>query len=662
MDDKSTPTSPLSMSAPYIPTLSPPTMAPRTSSLQEVSLTTPYVPEASSPPPLLQTEHANSDSNSNSITSSTPIHAQAPSHDGADTVTQSTLTTNAQISPTTSTTDNVFLDKDGMGKALYYHLFEQQNVKSKLFGFLRNPLPSIIIAYLIMALVVVCPLYQQTNYLSINNLTYLLVYIPIVAVFCFAVFFSLTYCFLNLSRVPENANVILFLFAFVWVSIQIGVHVLSMAGHIFPVPFEWIIVSFGFGVPLIYLIVWASMPAHLRRNPFRRPTIQWDDPKAIPMPQLTATQSSPIISDSATSLDNVSISSQHSSTDSIGLSDKSAASSNSTSSSSSISSSDMAQAAINKAAAAAFEITVKEQSATQTPKTTFLFRFWVVASTLFLGPFGYCFFHLFLLAFYSVTSNLFQSLLIVGFQVLIVLYKLIFRLSFHRMRFHLPYIPIRVFQDGRILFLFWLELSSHCFFSMVFPHVGSWYMILLYLIVEAISLTLQVVADTSSVRSLLIRMFESVYSIFSDKPYKGYMVYNILGQSGELDRTVSLELFFFNCVARSLAGFSYIVFSLVIYFGPNKKFYQTIDSLDADAYNLTLVYATASIVSSFVQLIVFRVILKRVYRIDLVRQGYRVWKRKPDVAFFFITNCFILPLVVLLQHNNAVSYLLSVKL
>ncbi|EGC32152.1 hypothetical protein DICPUDRAFT_57256 [Dictyostelium purpureum] len=733
-----------------------------------------------------------------------------------------------------------------------YYKIERQDQKSKIYKLILHPIPSIIIAFLFMVLVVICPLKQETSSLTVNNLVYLLVYLPVVSVFCFAVFFPLSYTFLNLPRVPYNLKSTILLFFVAWTMFLSIVHLVFMWIGIFPIPFEWLIISFGVGVPLIYLLVWFSISKHIkdgkdtnestleseqlnlttnvninsytfneddkirRIERARSKSISksadhhlYDGANTIPQPfndekdqeqkneielkQFTNNindtnnikemnknnnvqkeivieidqqkqeedqkqeqhqeqpenvfksndepQSQPLsqsLSQSLSislprSLNNRSLDEtlthsyyydtqyqqplpplptttivQQQRVSEIKSSSNENLSSNNTSSGNNCNGMDE-EIEIGKSCSSVtgsrssceshFDASLDETTSRSTPnkcssidvqkmdkdilapdefisattpryynhatkkpmfsKGSFFYKWWVVSSTMVLGPFGYVFFHLFLFAFYSVSDNFFQILLIISFQAVILTYKLIFRLSFHRMRSVLPNIPLRVFQDGRVLFLFWLELSSHCFFSMVFPHVGSWYMILIYLTLEAFTLTLQILVDTKTFRNYCIRKCEILYKIVYGKVYTGTKLYLILGQDGPLDRSVSLELFFFNTVARALSGCAYIVFSLAIYYGPNQDFYPTIKELKVTSYFLTLLYAGASLGTALVHMYIFKRILKNIYKINLIKRGIQLWGRRPDVAFFFITNCFILPLVVLLQQNSAVSYLLT---
>ncbi|EFA84124.1 SNF2-related domain-containing protein [Heterostelium album PN500] len=500
-----------------------------------------------------------------------------------------------------------------MPKIEYFHHYEQQNVKSKVFHLLRNPFPSIAIALLIMSLIVVTPLGHKSNRLALSDLTYLLIYIPFVAIFCFAVFFSLTYTFFNISRIPERLSLILFLYLGVWISFQIAAHVaLKASGYL--LPFGWIIIAFGLGVPLIYALLWISLPKRFKeKQPNKDSEFSAESKEEIPMriisqqnepysysnistpnsvttPTTTRTQSEftmgvlpiPMPTTPSSDISEISTDSSNesfpnfSTTDINNISLESMEGFNNNTTAAANNNCNITLDSNGQPQAQTTNTNANQENNNKTKvesksKPSFLFKFWIVASTLSLGPFGYVFFHLFLLAFYSVTSNLAQSFLIVAFQMLVLVYKLIFRLSFHRMRAYLPEIPLRVFQDGRVLFLFWLELSSHCFFSMVFPHVSSWYMIVLYILIEAVTLAAQIMFDTVVVRSFFIRLFEETYEFIFVRKYSGTLVYRVLGISGDLDRTVSLELFFFNCLARALAGLAYIVFTLVIYFGPNHK-------------------------------------------------------------------------------------------
>eukprot|EP01133_Synstelium_polycarpum_P000234 gene234-284_t len=592
-----------------------------------------------------------------------------------------------------------------MSRLEYWYHREQQHLPTYLFKAIQNPMPAILLAFFIMVLVVICPLFDITTTISVRSLTYLLVYIPVVGIFCFAVFFSLTYSFLNLPRIPINLPRTLFLFLVVWILFQVVFHLCTMVVGIFPFPFQWIIISFGAGVPLIYIIVWLSIPPHIRQHTLNSltsleyvresipiamrefptaaslsddtkpkpailrtaslpattqlrnilpptPPASMPLPSSLPLPTIEATPISQSLNGTSSIRCAISPSLLSPSSpvaapvhDELESSSQTSLSSNA----GSFESFDSVEASNHVSA----QETAPKASEKKEP--SFLFQFYIVATTMFLGPFGYVFFHLFLFAFYSTKNNLYQFLLIVAFQALVFTYKIIFRLSFHRMRNHLPHIPLRGFQDTRVLFLFWLELSTHCFFSMVFPHVGSWYMILLYLVIEAFTLTAQILVDTTKFRQAAISLFEGAYLNTTGTKYSGEWLYRVLGQSGELDRTVSLELFFFNCVARILSGLAYIIFTLVIYFGPNNDFYPTFNILNSTNYFLTLVYAIASVVSSLVQMLISKQILTRVYHLNLLDQGVAIWRRKPDVAFLFMTNCFILPLVVLLQHNNAVG-------
>eukprot|EP01132_Coremiostelium_polycephalum_P009307 gene9307-11408_t len=624
----------------------------------------------------------------------------------------------------------------------YFYHIEQQHLKSKVFKYISNPLSSALLAYLIMAILVIIPLSPVEKSLAPQNLIYLLVYIPIVSVFCFAVFFSITYTFLNLPRIPYNFKTTIFFFFIVWILIQIGGHFLTMICNVFPIPFQWIIIAFGLGVPLIYAIVWSSISNVIKkRNQIQRNrsysqhdrdivklncnninnngNIEIPLEKYLPHPTISIpinnnsiqntpekdltininennnnnnnnnnspTSSSPSTSSStstssAGSSPNLSTRQNHQHQQQQqhnipipstiqDINSKLNGSTSTTASTSILTNSesglDMSLDSPRRPPLNEEEIEeiqdqiIKEcNPSNQEEPKPFLFQFWVVASTLALGPVGYVFFHVFLFVFYSVNENLYQTFVIVAFQMIVLIYKFVFRLSFHRMRKHLPHIPLRVFQDGRILFLFWLELSSHCFFSMVFPHVGSWFMILVYLVIEATTLSLQIVVDTKTFRGYCIKFVEKVHEFLTGEKYTGQFLYQMLGQNGELDRTVSLEIFFFNCLARTLAGASYIIFSLAIYFGPNEKYYPTIHNLKESNYFMTLFYAGLTLATSLIQMYLFRGFLLKIYRINLIKNGIKVWRRKPDVAFFFITNCFILPLVVLLDHNNAVTYLLS---
>ncbi|KAK5584718.1 hypothetical protein RB653_006334 [Dictyostelium firmibasis] len=775
---------------------------------------------------------------------------------------------------------------------LYLYKLEGQDKKSTIYSLITHPVPSIVLAYFFMVLVVLCPLYDDSAYLTKGNLIYLLVYLPCVTFFCFAVFFPLTYTFLNLPRIPFNVKST-FIFVILWIFLLSFCHLIIMIIGIFPIPFEWIIISFGVGVPLVYALVWLSISRHVKSgkdtnhstlvsevinenstsqygnyssNSYRNNLYQYEKngadiessntniqtPKIIFFKQKdnnnnnninyhnnnnnnnnnnnhintplqktefineasqvqpkeiysssqinsnshligvlnnlnsnieTSNQQTKLSNSLSESLskslpnsyiqnlcindganENISCDNYNNDdNDEVVNSNKinknninnknnnNNTSSNNTSSvnlnnlntigddieendcngnGSSVSGSPRSSTSnidipfdlsiepggitspklnsisgvgisggvvsgggnnndgtLNKDQipklnnAGLIEMETKKENnynnddnfiSATTPRNfnlstnnkffsrdSFFFKWWIVSSTIVLGPFGYAIFHLFLFAFYSVSSNFLQVILIVSFQVVVFIYKLIFRLSFHRMRRNLPNIPLRVFQDGRVLFLFWLELSSHCFFSMVFPHVGAWYMIIIYLALEALTLTLQIFVDTISFRNWCIRRFESLYEYFYLIKYQGVLMYNILGQNGDLDRTVSLEIFFFNTVARSLSGFAYIVFSLTIYYGPNQQYYPTIKSLSEFNYFLTLLYAAASLTTALIHMYIFKRILKHIYKINLIKRGIQVWGRRPDVAFFFITNCFILPLVVLLQQNNAVSFLIS---
>ncbi|EAL66065.1 hypothetical protein DDB_G0282411 [Dictyostelium discoideum AX4] len=782
---------------------------------------------------------------------------------------------------------------------LYLYKLEGQDKKSSVYSLITHPVPSIVLAYFFMVLVVVCPLYDESEQLTKGNLIYLLVYLPCVTFFCFAVFFPLTFTFLNLPRIPFNVKST-FLYLTIWVFFLSFCHLVFMLIGIFPIPFEWIIISFGVGVPLVYLLVWLSISKHVKSgkdtnhstlvsevlnenstsqygnyssNSYRHNLYQYEKNGAdIESPQLSTTSATTttsnltppsmmfykkdssnnnnIINTNTTTTTSTTINNSNSNINTpiqktefinetsqvgiplkeiysssqinsnpllIGLSlnessqqqhqqpqqqqqqqqlklSKTLSESPSKSNPKSLSNSFIQNLCVNDGANEnieeiinidkhvnnninknnkcnnnnnnissnntssvnlnnlntigddieendggksigssvsgsprssidiPFDLSIepggitspklnscnnsnnnnsngriieipklnnnvefenKKESTNTTSlddnfisattprnynsstnksffsKDGFFFKWWIVSSTIILGPFGYAIFHIFLFAFYSVTNNIFQVILIVSFQIIVFIYKLIFRLSFHRMRRNLPNIPLRVFQDGRVLFLFWLELSSHCFFSMVFPHVGAWYMIIIYLALEAVTLTLQIFVDTIAFRNWCIRTFEKLYEHFYLIKYEGVLMYNILGQNGDLDRTVSLEIFFFNTVARALSGFAYIVFSLTIYYGPNQEYYPTIKSLSEFNYFLTLLYAFASLTTALIHMYIFKRILKHVYKINLIKRGIQVWGRKPDVAFFFITNCFILPLVVLLQQNNAVSFLIS---
>ncbi|KAF2076001.1 hypothetical protein CYY_002708 [Polysphondylium violaceum] len=478
-----------------------------------------------------------------------------------------------------------------------------------------------------------------------------------------------------------------------------------MVSDIFPIPFQWLIIAFGIGVPLIYLMVWISISPDIKSGKDNNNYTLCDH--KIDLKELKDIEKKTLDSNGEYINEKIDVGQTldfeknpaeiHSLTQTLGQHlanfenqmdkkeiNKSLSSSpnpplniesppqleiekselenmsqdgsltSKSSQSLDISSDEISEN--DKQTGYEEKITIKEPQIIEN-KRSFLFKFWIVSSTLCLGPLGYVIFHLFLFAFYSVNNNVYQFILIIGFQIVILIYKFLFRLSFHRMRAHLPNIPLRVFQDARILFLFWLECSTHSFFSCVFPHVGSAYMIILYLAFEATALTLQIIVDTTTFRSKCIFLIESIYYHFKMKKYNGTYLYSLLGQNGELDRTVSLELFFFNCVARSLASFAYLVLSLAIYYGPNLKNYPTMD-LEPHSYYLTLLYAAASVVTSLIHMIICRIILKKVYKMDLLERGVMVWKRRPDIAFFFILNCFILPLVVLLKQNNAVSYLL----
>ncbi|KAN0009786.1 hypothetical protein ACTFIU_007089 [Dictyostelium citrinum] len=775
---------------------------------------------------------------------------------------------------------------------LYLYKLEGQDKKSTVYSLITHPVPSIVLAYFFMVLVVVCPLYEESEQLTKGNLIYLLVYLPCVTFFCFAVFFPLTFTFLNLPRIPFNVKST-FLYLTIWVFFLSFCHLVFMLFGVFPIPFEWIVVSFGVGVPLVYLLVWLSISKHvksgkdtnhstlvsevinenstsqygnyssssyrhnlyqyekngadiesspqstttlppmifykkdysnsnnsnnnnintpLQKNEFINETSQIGIPlkeiysssqinsnplliglsgginnnnnsssnfinesnqqpklskslseslsKSIPKSLSNSYIQNLCVNDGANendySMDEINnINNNNNNSNNNNYNNSNVNNIKNKNSCNNISSNNTSSANLNnlntigddieendggKSIGSSvsgsprsstsnieipFDLSIVPGGITSPPKldnsnhcnninggmidrdqfpklnhvelenkkeltgvattaaddnfisaTTprnfnsstnkgffsqdgFFFKWWIVSSTIILGPFGYAIFHIFLFAFYSVTNNIFQVILIVSFQIIVFIYKLIFRLSFHRMRRNLPNIPLRVFQDGRVLFLFWLELSSHCFFSMVFPHVGAWYMIIIYLALEALTLTLQIFVDTITFRNWCIRTFERLYENFYLVKYEGVLMYNILGQNGDLDRTVSLEIFFFNTVARALSGFAYIVFSLTIYYGPNQEYYPTIKSLSEFNYFLTLLYAAASLTTALIHMYIFKRILKHIYKINLIKRGIQVWGRRPDVAFFFITNCFILPLVVLLQQNNAVSFLIS---
>ncbi|EGG24105.1 hypothetical protein DFA_06244 [Cavenderia fasciculata] len=567
----------------------------------------------------------------------------------------------------------------------YFFHTELQHLPTRCYKWIESPLSSIIIAYIIMSLVVLCPLYPVKENLSVNNLTYLLVYLPVVGVFCFAVFFPLAYTFLNLPRIPYNIKTTLFLFLGIWNLILIGSHFLTMLGHAFPIPFQWIIIAFGGGVPIIYLLVWNSLPGYIRsfvpnannnHSSFNSADAEKEKEKEIELERLENSQQQPAqqqppeyesnLMTLRSSVDNNSGSPNPPTLSEplpTPITNHHLTSSNNNNNYFTTPSglNNLLMKSVDNPTNHLQEIAIDEnhsrnisESSTQSSVSnrsaealsdTISFNS-SVANSQVLDKSS------------IVTDQFLQAVLIVAFQLMILVYKIIFRLSFHRMRYYLPHIPLRVFQDGRVLFLFWLELSTHCFFSMVFPHIGSWYMILIYLVMESVTLTLQVLVDTVKFRTFAIKTYESLYEYFNDTKYTGTLLHRLLGQNGELDRSVSLELFFFNCTARSLSALAYIIFSLVIYYGPNSQFYPTLNS-DFFSFFMTLVYAFASFVTSSTHMVICRPILRKVYKIDMVKVGLQLWRRKPDVSFFFITNCFILPLVVLLEQNNAVSYLFT---
>jgi len=201
---------------------------------------------------------------------------------------------------------------------------------------------------------------------------------------------------------------------------------------------------------------------------------------------------------------------------------------------------------------------------------------------------------------------------------------------------------------------FFVELSSNVYHTIVFPRVGSYGLVIVYILMETLGLVAQLVFDTDLVRAWIKRTF----STLSQGKYAQMAVsYVELSPTG---RRTAATCFYFNVLARLVASLVYMPFVTFLRFSYNSQFYPTISELSMTSFNNAYIYAAASFGIAFLQGIISRNIISRVYEIDIVKIGNNAWRRIFWQLILIIPTSFVFPYVSLLSINNVIPFVLRI--
>lgn len=255
---------------------------------------------------------------------------------------------------------------------------------------------------------------------------------------------------------------------------------------------------------------------------------------------------------------------------------------------------------------------------------------------------------LFILVFYSSQTSLYQYIIVCVFQVLQFTYKIAARLYNIYLGRYLGF-TVEKTHDIIICHNFFIELASNIYHTIVFPRVGSYGLVIVYILLETLGLVLQLIFDTDFARTWIKR---TLNNILHERYAQMVTSYVELSPTG---RRTAATCFYFNVLARLLSSIVYMPFVTFLRYSYNSQFYPTIAELSKSSFDNAYIYAAASFGIAFLQGIISRNIIQHVYEIDIIKIGNNAWRRIFWQLLLIIPTAFVFPYVSLLSINNVID-------